>query len=215
MPAVKQFDRNQGLERAMRVFWKRGYEATSIQDLVDATRINRASLYATFGGKRELFLAALARYEEVVVKPLFEALADPEPRRGIERMFEALLRRMSDSSYPRGCLYTNTSLECPTAGNLIARAIGEFFARQETAIHQLVSRAQAQGVIDPNRDARALARFFLGVAHGLNVVNKATQDAASLSDAAKVAMSVWDSAASPSRTGSRVRSNERLGAQSR
>ena len=102
MPAVKQFDRNQGLERAMRVFWKRGYEATSIQELVDATRINRASLYATFGGKRELFLAALARYEEVVVKPLFEALADPEPRRGIERMFEALLRRMSDSSYPLG-----------------------------------------------------------------------------------------------------------------
>jgi TetR/AcrR family transcriptional regulator, transcriptional repressor for nem operon len=144
MPAVKQFDRNQVLERAMSVFWKRGYEATSIQDLVDATRINRASLYATFGGTRELFLAALAHYEEVVVKPLFEALADPEPRRGIERMFEALLRRMSDSSYPRGCLYTNTSLECPTAGNLIARAIGEFFARQETAIHQLVSRAQAQ-----------------------------------------------------------------------
>jgi TetR/AcrR family transcriptional regulator, transcriptional repressor for nem operon len=194
MPAVKQFDPNQVLERAMRVFWKRGYEATSIQDLVDATRINRASLYATFGGKRELFLAALARYEEVVIKALFETLADREPRRGMERMFEGLLRRMSDSSYPRGCLYTNTSLECPAGGNLTSRAIAEFFARQEAAIHQLVSRAQAQAVIDPNRDARALARFFLSVAHGLNVVNKATQDAASLSDTVTVAMSARDSA---------------------
>jgi len=195
MPAVKQFDRVEVLDRAMRVFWERGYEATSVQNLVRATGINRASLYATFGGKQELFLSSLVRYEEVVVKPLFVALADPNPRRAIERMFEGIVRRVSDPSYPRGCFYTNTSLECPVGGNAIGRAVAEFFGRQEVVIYRTIRRAQAQGMLDRRRNARALARFFQGVAHGLNVVNKAIPDPAILRDAVKVAMSVWVSPA--------------------
>src|SRR5215467_1252825 len=112
MPAAKQFDRLEVLDRAMRVFWERGYEAASVQNLVDATGVNRASLYATFGGKKELFLSSLARYEEVVVKPLLATLNDPDPRRALERMFDGIVRRVSNPSFPRGCFYTNTSLEC-------------------------------------------------------------------------------------------------------
>jgi TetR/AcrR family transcriptional regulator, transcriptional repressor for nem operon len=192
MPAVKQFDRKEVLDRAMRVFWERGYDATSIQNLVEATGINRASLYATFGGKKELFLNSLLRYEEVVVEPLFAALDDPNPRRAIERMFAGIVRRVGDPAYPRGCFYTNTSLECPVGGNAIGRAVAEFFQRQESALYRTIRRAQAHGVIDSRRNARALARFFQGVAHGLNVVNKANPDPAILHDAVRVAMSVWD-----------------------
>src|SRR5260370_42100589 len=96
MAGVKQFDRNNVLDRAIALFWRRGYEATSIQDLVDATGINRGSLYSTFGDKQRFFLAVLDRYAEQFARPLMEQLTDPHPPPPIERMFAAIIRRTND-----------------------------------------------------------------------------------------------------------------------
>src|SRR3984893_15359856 len=125
MAGVKQFDRVQVLDRAIVAFWTRGYTETSIDDLVEATGINRGSIYGTFGDKRRLFLMALDRYWDTVANAMIVELADPDPRRAIERMFDALTRRTCDPRFPRGCLITNTSLECPTCGDEIARKIPE------------------------------------------------------------------------------------------
>ena len=119
-------------------------------------------------------------------------LNNPSPRQAIEAMFEAIIRRTSDPKWPRGCLNTNTSLECPGAGDEIARKIGEGLGQQESAIYQVLRRAQAEGSLDREQDARALARFFVGVAHGLNAVNKVAPDPAMLKDMVKVAMGVWE-----------------------
>jgi TetR/AcrR family transcriptional regulator, transcriptional repressor for nem operon len=205
MAGVKQFDRNQVLDRAMALFWRRGYEATSIQDLVEATGINRGSIYATFGDKKGLFLAVLDHYGEKVGKPLMAELADPDPRRAIERMLDSIIRRTSDPRFPRGCLNTNTSVECPASGDEIARKITEGFGQQESAIYGVLRRAQAEGSLAATLDPRALARFFMGVAHGLNVVSKAVADPGVLKDVARIAMSVWDEAKGPRRQGSRSR----------
>src|SRR3984957_10866433 len=113
MAGVKQFNRNEVLDRAMEVFWRNGYQATSIQDLVEATGVNRGSLYTTFGDKRGFFLAILERYSVRFGEPMMAELNDPNPRRAIERMLEAIVRRTGDSRWPRGCLFTNTALECP------------------------------------------------------------------------------------------------------
>jgi TetR/AcrR family transcriptional regulator, transcriptional repressor for nem operon len=191
MAGVKQFERAEVLDRAMALFWRRGYEATSIRDLVAATGINRGSIYATFGDKKRLFLAVLDHYGDKVAKPLMAELGDPDPRRAIERMFESIIRRTSDPKFPRGCLNTNTSLECPGSGDEITRKIAEGFGRQESAIYRVLRRAQAYRSLPPTLDARALARFFLAVAQGLNVVNKAVADPTVLQDIARVAMSVW------------------------
>jgi len=211
MAGVKQFDRSEVLDRAMTLFWSRGYEATSIQDLVEATGINRGSIYGTFGDKKRLFLAVIDHYGEKVAKPLMAELADPDPRRAIERMFESIIRRTSDPSFPRGCLNTNTSLECPASGDEITRKIAEGLGQQESAIYAVLRRAQAEGSLDLTRDARALARFFTGLAQGLNVVNKAVADPCVLRDMARVAMSVWDAAEGPrrQRSGSRRRGRSR------
>src|ERR1700722_11762300 len=117
MAGVKQFDRNQLLSQAMMVFWRYGYQATSIQDLVEATGVNRGSLYATFGDKCGLFLAVLDYYAGQIAHPIMAELNNPSPRQAIEAMFEAIIRRTSDPKWPRGCLNTNTSLECPGAGD--------------------------------------------------------------------------------------------------
>ncbi len=191
MAGVKKFDRNEVLDRAMALFWQRGYEATSVENLVKATGINRGSLYATFGNKKRLFLTVLDRYQEKVAKPLMAELSDSDPRRAIERMFEAIIRRTSDPNWPRGCLFTNTSLECPDSGDEISRKITEGLGAQESAVYRVLRRAQSEGLLDQVQDARALARFFVGVAHGLNVVNKAAPDPAFLRDVVKMAMGVW------------------------
>ena len=198
MAGVKQFDRNDVLDHAMAVFWRNGYQATSIQDLVEATGINRGSLYTTFGDKRGLFLAVLDHYAERIARPTMAELNNPDPRRAIEGMFESIIRRTSDPTFPRGCLNTNTSLECPGAGDVIGRKIAALLGQQESAIYQVLRRAQSTGALDPEQDARALARFFVGVAQGLNVVNKAAPDPAMLKDMVKVAMRVWDASAKPS-----------------
>ena len=199
MAGVKQFDRNEVLERAMALFWARGYAATSIQDLVEATGINRGSIYATFGDKKGAFLAAVDHYLQTVAKSLAEELSDPDPRRAIERMFDSIIRRTSDPRFPRGCLITNTALECPVSGDAISRKIMQAIGQQESAIYRVLRRAQDEGSLASTRDPRALARFFLGVAQGLNVVNKAVADPEMLRDIARTAMRVWDEAGAAAR----------------
>jgi TetR/AcrR family transcriptional regulator, transcriptional repressor for nem operon len=209
MAGVKQFDRNEVLDRAMAVFWTRGYEATSIDDLVEATGIGRGSLYGTFGDKRQLFLAALDRYWNTVGMGMFAELSDPDARHAIERMFDALIRRVSNPKFPRGCLFTNTSLECPTCGDEIARKIAENMGQQETAIYQVLRKAQTDGRLSQTHDARALARFFLGVAWGINAVNKSVADPGVFRDMVRVAMSVWDTAATVQIDGPRMTERRR------
>jgi TetR/AcrR family transcriptional repressor of nem operon len=209
MAGVKQFDRNEVLDRAMAAFWTRGYEATSIDDLVEATGIGRGSLYGTFGDKRQLFLAALDRYWNTVGMEMFAELSDPDARHAIERMFDALIRRASNPKFPRGCLFTNTSLECPTGGDEIARKIAENMGQQETAIYEVLRKAQADGTLSQTQDARALARFFLGVAWGINAVNKSVADPGVFRDIVRVAMTAWDTPAAVQRKGSRLTAHGR------
>lgn len=191
MAGVKRFDESEVLDRVMRLFWERGYDATSIQDLLDATGLNRGSLYATFGDKRRLFLAAVDRYMRQMAAPMFEALADDEPRRAIERMFDAIIERTSDRHLPRGCLITNTAIDCRRLGGQINAKTAQVMKLQEAAIHEVVQRAQAAGGLSSAEDSRALAHFFLAVAQGLNVVSKAGGETALLKDIARVAMLVW------------------------
>jgi TetR/AcrR family transcriptional repressor of nem operon len=173
------------------VFWQRGFEATSIDDLVRATGIQRGSLYATFGNKEQLFLAALDRYWEQVAGPMMSALNDPNPRHAMRRMFESIVSRTQDSRLPRGCFFTNSALECPTASDRIVRRISEGMSLQETAIYRVLRRAQTQGALKPHQDARALARLFLAIAQGMNVVYKATGDTIILKDIVDAAMELW------------------------
>jgi TetR/AcrR family transcriptional repressor of nem operon len=209
MAGVKQFDRNEALDRAMAAFWSRGYEATSIDDLVQATGIGRGSLYGTFGDKRQLFLTALDRYWDTVAAQMTAELSDPDGRRAIESMFDVLIRRASNPAVPRGCLITNTSLECPTCGDEIARKIAERIGQQETAIYQVLRKAQTDGTLSPAQDARALARFFLGIAWGINAMNRSIADPGVLRDMVRVAMTAWNTPAAAQRKGSRFTADSR------
>lgn len=191
MAGVKQFDRDAVVERAMVLFWRQGYGATSIKDLERATRLRRGSLYNAFGDKPGLFIAALKHYETTVGHARISQLADPDPYRAIEGFLTVLVDQMDEPRRPRGCLHTNTALEFPSAPDVILRVIAARTSAIERAIYQVLRRAQREGLLAAKADIRALARFYLGVAKGMTVLHKVFGDAASVRDIVKVAMSKW------------------------
>jgi TetR/AcrR family transcriptional repressor of nem operon len=204
MVGTRQFDHDSVVDRAMMLFWRRGYGGTSIQDLEKATRLRRGSLYNAFGDKLGLFVAALRRYETTVGQERIKQLSNPDPYRAIQAFLDTLITQMSEPSRPRGCLHTNTSLEFPNAPDEVLRIIAERTAGIEGAIYLVLRRAQAEGTLDPAADARALARFFLGVAKGIGVLHKVFGDAPALRDIVRVAMSKWPYP-QRKRTGTRAR----------
>jgi TetR/AcrR family transcriptional repressor of nem operon len=200
MVGVRQFDQDAIVDRAMLTFWRRGYGATSIQDLERATKLRRGSLYNAFGDKQGLFVAALKRYQETVGQERARQLSNPDPYLAIEGFLNVLVDQMSDPRRPRGCLHTNTSLEFPSAPEGVLQVVAEGTSGIENAIHAVFRRAMAQGLIDPRADTRAYARFYLSVAKGIGVLHKVFGDTTILRDAVAIAMKAW-----PVRRGKRRR----------
>ncbi len=190
MPWQKQFDLDAVLDKVMQAFWTRGYEATSMQDLVDCTGINRGSLYATYGDKHTLFVAALRMYDEKVRRALLAELeARYGPRKAIRQLFLAFTKGVSEAGGNRGCFLTNTALELaahdPEVGRIVAQSqedIEAFFAR-------LIHKGKAQGEIGPHVNTTETARGLLASMIGLVVLTRSRPDrsllASILDDAAR------------------------------
>ncbi len=191
MAGVKQFNQDLVLEQAMEVFWSKGYEGTSISDLTQATGLGRGSLYGTFGGKEQLFLSVLDRYADQFQAAIVEQLNHPDPYQALEGMFEVMIERMSNPKYPRGCLNTNTCIGMSGKSEMIERKIAERLGGLESAIYQVLRKAQAQQKLPTEQDLRALARFLVAVSQGMAVLNKTFADPCVIKDVAKVALGIW------------------------
>jgi TetR/AcrR family transcriptional repressor of nem operon len=193
MPRPREFDRDVVLDRAMRVFWIRGYQAASIQRLVTRMGIQRGSLYATFGDKRALFFAALDRYDRVATARLLAALERPgSGKTAIRDFFRLKVELAMEPERPRGCLVTNSATELASRDRGTATKVGAVLAKLEAGFHRAVVRAQKAGEIDRARDARALARFLTSSAQGLSVMAKAFPERAILEDIVKVTLATLD-----------------------
>lgn len=169
MPWEKQFDANEVLGRAMQIFWVHGYEATSMQDLVDCTGINRGSLYATFGDKRTLFLAALRMYDEKMRRKLLAGIeARYEPRDAIRHMFLAFAANVSESGGNRGCFLTNTALELASHDPEVAEIVAHSQKEIEAFFARMIKTGKARGEIaarvNPAETARGLLASLIGLA---------------------------------------------------
>jgi TetR/AcrR family transcriptional repressor of nem operon len=191
MARPREFEHEAVLDRAMRIFWSRGYEATSVQDLVDHMGIQRGSLYATFGDKRALFLAAIDRYDRVVTAKLLAALDEPASgAEAIRRFFELKIEWAVAANRPRGCLVTNSATELASRDRRTANQVGAVLTKIEAAFQRAVVRAQEAGEIDRRRDPRALARFLTSSAQGLSVMAKTFPERTMLEDVVEVILTV-------------------------
>ncbi len=193
MARPKEFKHDVVLDRAMQAFWSRGYEATSIQHLVDRMGIQRGSLYDTFGDKRALFFAAIDRYDRVVTAKLLAALDEPASGKdAIRRFFRLKVELAMEPGRPRGCLVTNSAAELASRDRGTATKVGAVLTKIEASFNRAVVRAQKAGEIDPTRNARALARFLTSSAQGLSVMAKTFPERAVLEDIVKVTLAALE-----------------------
>lgn len=191
---TKEFDPDAALQSALELFWRRGYEATSVTDLVEHLGIGRASIYATFGSKYELYLKALDRYAEMRDPFLLTELSQPGPAlpavRAVVRRFAAEAASPKGRLY--GCFVTNTAAELAPHDPAAARRVEISWEHLETPLHSALVRAQAQGELPEDRDPRALARMLLVLLQGVRIVGKASNDPARVRDAAEQALALLD-----------------------
>ncbi|MDJ0464474.1 TetR/AcrR family transcriptional regulator [Streptomyces sp. H27-C3] len=194
MARTKEFDPDAALQAALELFWRRGYEATSMADLVEHLGIGRASIYATFGNKHELYLKALDRYAEVRNPHLLDELSQPGPAlpavRTVLRRFAA--ESASEDQRLNGCFITNTAAELGPHDSDAARRVEVNWEHLETLLHSALVRARAQGELPPGRDPQALARMLLVLMQGLRIVGKASTDPARVRDATEQALTLLD-----------------------
>ena len=191
MPRPKEFNPDNAIEKAMHVFWHKGYEATSIEDLLTAMNLNRGSLYDTFGGKRQLFLKVIDRYCHGFVAEKFSLLDQPGPalptlRRFIHGMIEGALA----DPQRRGCLIANTVMELSPHEKEIAGTLRQALKMAEDTFFKVLARAKQQGELKHDKDPRALARFLATMMQGTIVMIKAGASADVVKQTAETALSI-------------------------
>lgn len=190
MARTKEFDPDAALQAAMELFWAKGYEATSVADLVEHLGIGRGSLYATFGDKHQLYLAALRRYQETQ-PPFVELLSQPGPvLPAVRALVERYAEEAACDTERRGCMLVNAATERLPADRQVARVVEAGWDTLETALTAALIRARAQGELSPDKDPRALARFLLVVLQGIRVVGKGEASASRVRDAAAQAFAI-------------------------
>ena len=193
MARTKEFDPDEALSRALELFWERGYEATSMADLVEHLGIARASIYGTFGGKHALYLKALERYLETTDPAVAEALAQPGPVLPTIRTLLARYAEQSAHDQPRhGCFVVNAAVELAARDAEAARLVEASWNFLEASLTSALTRAQAQGELSRNKDPRALARFLVVFFQGVRVLGRAPADDKRQRDATDQAMAFLD-----------------------
>lgn len=190
MSGQRQFDTDAALDAAMRVFWRLGYEATTVHDLTAATRLGRGSLYGAFGNKEGLFLAVIDHYLERYRHRYIRALSEPDIEASVRAALHVVVDILdSDASQP-GCLLVSAVENSEERAQRVHKRIRRAFADEERAFYDRFRRAQADGQISVAADPQALARFFAAQSRALALNARLNAHRAELLDILETSMLV-------------------------
>ncbi|MCB0210173.1 MAG: TetR/AcrR family transcriptional regulator [Anaerolineae bacterium] len=190
MARPREFDENTVLDKAMDLFWHKGYEATSIQELIATMGISRGSLYDSFGDKHALFVAVLKRYRQRSHDRFLQILSQPgSVKAAIADMFNYVVHEALADAKRRGCLMTNSTIELSPHDAEIAEVVQFNQQWVQEALYNALGRGQAQGEIATNTDILALAQFLFNSLQGLRVVSKTTPDRQALENIVTITLS--------------------------
>lgn len=189
MVRTKDFDQEEALRKAMITFWDKGYDATSIPDLMAAMNISRSSLYDTFTDKQSLFIEALSYYLHFLEQRHSAILRTAgSVKQGMRSYFDDIIELALDDEYPGGCFFINTATALGSADERVRAAIEQGVEKVESGLATFLEQGKIRGEIEQSRDTRALARFLLGMICGLNVIARVRKDRKTLEDMASIAM---------------------------
>lgn len=194
MARPQEFVTSEALRSAMHIFWSKGYEATSLADILAATGLSKSSLYATFGDKRELFLASFKAYQQQRLHHLGRILNDGQPARlSIETFFRLVLERdTGDASHGSGCMTANEAVELAPRDPDVQKLVAQDFQAIEDAFAQAITRGKADGSITSQQEPRILAHFLVVSLQGFEVMARAKTNRARLDESVTIMMAALD-----------------------
>jgi len=187
----REFDIEKALDRALKVFWRKGYEGASLPDLTKAMRINRPSLYAAFGNKEALFRKVLDRYVEGPAAYVREALDEPTARAVAERLLGGAIDLLTDPRNPQGCLMVQGALACGEAAESVRRELVARRVAGEVAVRQRFERARADGDLPADAGPADLARYVVTVIRGMAVQAAGGASREELRRVVEIALRAW------------------------
>jgi AcrR family transcriptional regulator len=187
----RAFDADKALDKALRVFWAKGYEGATLADLTRAMGINPPSLYAAFGNKEGLFRKALGRYTDDRGRFIRDCLAHPRARAALELLLAGSADALTDPDTPHGCLVVQGALSCGESADPVKRELADRRAETEEALRERLKRARAEGELPQDCDPAALSRYFVTVLHGMAVQAASGASRKELRQTAKLALSAW------------------------
>jgi len=166
----REFDRDQALKQAMLAFWRRGYEGTSMADLVEALGIASARIYAAFGSKETLFREAVALYEDGEGGFADRALRDESQiQRAIERMLRDAVAAYTKQGGPQGCMVVSAATNCSAENDRVMEWLAEHRRARTQSIATRIQRAIEDRQLNPNADSQLLGDFYATQLHGISV----------------------------------------------
>ena len=188
---TRQFDPDEALDRAVGVFWARGYEGATLDELTAAMGINRPSMYAAFGSKEQLFRKALDRYRAGPAGYVAAALAEPTARGAAEALLGGAVRLLTGEGTPRGCLMVGGALACGADAEPVRAELAAARERAVDAIRERFERAATEGDLPKRTDSASLARYVATVMHGLAVQAAGGATGSELRAVAELTMRAW------------------------
>jgi TetR/AcrR family transcriptional regulator, transcriptional repressor for nem operon len=193
MPRPREFDSGVALDRAMQVFWSKGYEATSLDELCEAMTLSRSSVYAAFGDKRALLLRTLQHYSERGSERIARVLENDRPiREAVAALLDEFIDAIVAGPGRRGCFIGNCAAELARDDREAMSIVCAAIERNEGYFRRALEAAQKRGEIRESADVAALARFMTASIQGMRLVGKAKPDRAALRDVATMILRCLD-----------------------
>lgn len=193
MPRTKQFQEEEVLQKAVEIFWRKGYHATSMEDLVQYLGINRGSLYDTFGGKKQLFEKAIRKYIQDNTKITHELLSQHKSvKEGLYHFFKVVVEGSIADDEKKGCLVVNTSTELATSDPEMAKILIRNRQNFEEIFLQYLKTGQEKGEIGNDKDLEAISKYLVTFFNGLKVSAKINPQGADMHAVVRAGLSVLD-----------------------
>lgn len=177
MPRQKEYEVDNVLEKAMHVFWEKGYKTTSVRLLEKEMQINQFSIYASFSDKRNLFIESLRLYKEYVRTNRFENLLEEDAGlKNIEEFFLDLSNNINPDKFSKGCLIVNTACEIGEQDELIAKEVSDYFSFIKDMFKRILIRSRENGEISRNADVEKYSNYLLAIMQSLSLGGKVLQE---------------------------------------
>ncbi|MGZ8271312.1 MAG: TetR/AcrR family transcriptional regulator [Methylophilus sp.] len=187
------FDMDEALDKALKIFWKRGYEGASLSELIKELSINKPSLYAAFGNKEELFLKALSRYASGPVAFIKEVVKEPTSYQVAESFLFKAAEFLTDPTHPQGCMIVQGALSTGDSAELIKNILIKYRSSYENLLTERFDQAKSDGDLPDWVNANDLAKYLATIHQGMSVQATSGATKQQLINISNIALRSWPS----------------------